>query len=313
MAHFQQLLAIKPFPFTYLAIGSNPHAATLEALNDFWDQLMPCFLRETLSTTKVRAIHFDPAFEYNMEFIQQYFATKYVALTYMPKTEDRPYHSWTSPKLEVLVLTERFDHETDDWFLDELSEKVLARRGKLVVQEYSGQRLTKTLQSVFEKTSNPEAFKKNILFDITYGEASCMTDMSSTKPIYDKAGDFVNISLFTAEDMLCSVGISLELDARIKAFFVKKFKSVLNNHHVNYRRRMMGDTCLFQDSRYDKESGEPILIMQVLQKELYEMFNIFERLNLIDFEKSVLIENLMLKYASYDMYDWYSRVNKLFV
>lgn len=313
MSHFQQLLALKPFPFTYIGIGSNPHVRTLGELTDTLDQLIPCFVRET--RLQRRVIHFDPAFDKNMTFIREYFITKYPTLVYQGPIKNS-YHSWTSPTLEVLIVPECIQHmdqfhpENDDWFLEQMSEKCLNH--KLVVQDYSGQELLGTLRTAFKKTSDPVTFKKNILFDITYGDASCMTDMAITRPIYDKNNNFINFTLYDDHEMLEVIGLSPELDRLIKRHFVKKFKSILNHHHVNYRRRVQGDTCLMLTSQYN-DTTEPAFIMAVLQKELVDVFTIFHTLGLINEEKQALITHLMVNYTTYNMYDWNTQVNKLFV
>ena len=312
MAHFQQILALQPLSFTYLAIGSNPHANTVEEIDDFWDQLMPVFVREKLHKEHIRCIHIDPGFERNLDFLKRYYATKYPFLNYSPPDDTKVYHSWTSSMLQVIVFSAYVDHDTDYAFFESMSNSVLSVGGKMVVQEFTGGCLKKTLENAYTKTRFPIQFKKNILFDITYGDASCMTDMSKTKPLCDAKGNFVNFTLLSADEMLGIWGISSELDIHVKNFFIKKFKTVLNEHDVNYRRRTMGDGCLFKKQAYN-DSSSPEFIMDILQKDLQTMFKVFENMGLIDTEKQKTIDTLMKNYKEYDMYDWYTRVNKLFI
>jgi len=311
MAHFNQLLELVPSSFTYISIGSNPHVPSVDELSDSWDQLMPVFIRKYIHSGSMTCIHFDPVFEHNLEFIKKYYATKYPSLVYVAPSYDVSYHSWISPVLKVFVVCSVFEHPSDDWFLEQMCDTVLYAGGKMVVQEYTGQYLNKTLESAYKKTGDTDAFKKNILFDITYGEASCSTDMSKTIPIYDKNEDFVNFTLFTSAEMLDSLGVSRRLDTLIQKYFINKFKTVLNEHHVNYRRRKVGDSCLFNSAVYDSYA-DPIYIMSVLQDELHSMFLVFKKMGLIDLEKQAEIDNLMTEYKAYNVYDWYSKVNKLF-
>lgn len=314
MAHFQTLLALPPRSFTYVGIGSCPHTTILSELNDVWDQLVPVFVRETL--TPVRCIHFDPAFDYRIDFVKEYFAARHPGLVYSPPNESRPYHTWTSPLLEVLAVSQSFTHvdtfnhgPDDDWFLEELSEKVLAT-SKLVVQDFSGQYLTDTFKAAYKKTSSPDAFKKNILFDITYGEASCSTDMSTTRPLYDKKGDFINFTFFSPEEMLSIWGYNPALDRITKNYFIKKFKAALDEHHGNYRRRVLGSTCLYKKDEYD-DTSDPSLVMEVLQKELYKLFEIFTTMCIIKEEARAELDLLLKNYKTIDMYHWNNCVRKL--
>jgi hypothetical protein len=139
-----------------------------------------------------------------------------------------------------------------------------------------------------------------------------MTDMSKTKPLCDAKGNFVNFTLLNEYEILQVWGISYELDTHVKNFFIKRFKTVLNEHDVNYRRRTMGDGCLFKKQAYN-DSSSPEFIMDILQKDLEPMFKVFESMGLIDAEKQKTIDALMKNYKDFDMYDWYSRVNKLFI
>lgn len=310
MAYFHLLLANPPPSFTYAAIGSNPHAATVEELNDSWDQLMPVFVRERATRETVRCIHFDPAFERNLEFLKNYFKMKYPGLLYSPKNEDQPFYSWQSNTLNVYVITEVFNHEEDAWFLEQYGDHVLAVGGQLVVQDFSGNCMNKMRKEAYTNSSMPALFKKKILYDITYGDASCMTDMSKTRPIYDKSGNLVNFTLYTPHEMLDVVGISSELDALVKAYFIKEYKNVLNNHHVNYRRRRVGDPCLFKYAAYD-DSSQPDVIMEYLQGELVRQFGVFKKLKVFGEDKEAEANHLMNYYKQYDVYDWYSKMNKL--
>jgi hypothetical protein len=311
--HFLEL-AKKPADFTYVGIGTNPHAATVAELNDFWDQLMPVFVRDQLHKT-VRVFHFDPAFEYKMNFIKEYYATKYPELVY---SQQSGYHGWFSPRLEVylapVVLMRKSDYNpdgADDEFLSSLSNIIVDQGTQIVVQDFSGQDLQAPFKAAYEASTNKPVFKRKVLFDITYGNASCMTDLTKYKPIYDRHGNFVNFTLFTASEIEQAIGHDKRLDELAAKHFVAKFKSTLSFHHGNYRRRINGDICFVKTEYYDGMAA-PDLIMGVLQHELTALFAILKRLGLTTVEKENQFTDLMLNYASINMYDWNTHLNKMF-
>lgn len=314
MASFPSLLALTPSSFTYVGIGTCPHKTVLAELDDFWDQLVPVFVRERLRTDFVRCIHFDPAFDHRLDFLKEYFASRHPLLTYTPSSDDRPFHAWTSRSFEVLVASQPFEHPMDDAFLEEMSEKVLDVGGKMVVQDFSSgmsdQYLSDAFQTAFQKTSRPDSFRKNILFDITYGEASCSTDMSTTRPVYDRDGNFINFAQFKPQEMLAIWGYDKALDKLTKKLFLKKFTTVLDEHHGNYRRRYLGSTLLYKKVEYDNTSA-PEVVMEVLQKELHKVFEILTMMGIVTKEKKTEMDMLFANYKRLDMYHWNNCVRKL--
>jgi len=314
MASFPSLLALTPSSFTYVGIGTCPHKTVPAELDDFWDQLVPVFVRDRLRTDFVRCIHFDPAFNHRLDFLKEYFATRHPSLTYTPSSDDRPFHAWTSRSFEVLVASQPFDHPTDDAFLEEMSEKVLDVGGKMVVQDFSSgmsdQYLSDAFQTAFQKTSRPDLFRKNILFDITYGEASCSTDMSTTRPVYDRDGNFINFAQFKPQEMLAIWGYDKALDKLTKKLFLKKFRTVLDEHHGNYRRRFLGSTLLYKKAEYD-DTSESAVVMEVLQKELHTVFEILMMMGVVTEEKKSEMNMLFANYKTIDMYHWNNCVRKL--
>jgi len=311
----------EPCQFTYVGVGTNPHAPTVEQLNDAWDQLMPVFVREQLHKT-VRVMHFDPAFTYmadRVDFVKGYFATKYPLIVYAAPTEEKPYHSWTSPRLEVLLAGEAFNYKSayspdephNESFLTKLTTLIVDAGGHLVLQDFSGRDPLGAFKSAYEASSKPNLFKRRILFDITYGNASCSTDLTVYKPIYDRHGDFINFTLFSADEIRKNIGHNPRLDELIKKHFIAKYKATLNHHHVNYRRRILGDVCLTRSEFYD-DMAPPTLIMDVLQHELATFVTIFKELRLVDAAKESCFNELMENYATVNMYDWNTHVNRLF-
>lgn len=299
--------------FTYLGIGTNPHAMTIDTLTDEWDQLIPVFLRDQLRAgKKVHIFHIDPQFKNNLGFLKEYFATKYPRLVYQGE------YRWTSPMLDVHLsdsyLYHKNDRDTDndDIFLIELSEICLDTGSLLVVQEFTGNVLISTFKQCFARITRPELFKKRVLFDITYGNASCMTDLTKYKPIYDENGDFINFTLYTYDEMKELISLKRgNIDSLLRPYFKKTFIESLESHHVNYRRRMNGDLCLTKNKVYS-ETASCSEIMAVLQGELYTSFDLLRRLGVVDAEKDLKFNMLMDSYLQINMYDWNTQVKKLF-
>jgi hypothetical protein len=314
---FLERVNADPRPFTYMGVGTNPYARTVEELTDECDQLVPLFLREQHRKAQ-RILHFDPAFNSNIDFIKEYFTRKF-ALIYSEPTLDRPYHSWTSSRLEVLLSTEplyyknswypeQADHE---WFLTKLTTAIIDTGGHLILQDFTGRNPLDTFNSLYKSSPQPQIFKRRILFDITYGESSCQTDLTVYKPIYNRHGDFINFTLFSSDEVRENIGFDSRLDGLIKDYFLAKYREALNKHHVNYRRRLAGDDCLTTCAFYDKMAS-PHLIMGVLQQNLKEYISIFRELNMVDKSKETSFNELMDNYITIDMYKWNSLVNKLF-
>ena len=303
-----------PVDFTYLGIGSAPHARTIETFDDVWDQLVPVFVREQARKTR-RIIHFDPAFTHSIDFVKTYFATYYPELVYHKMDT---YHSFTSPRLEVIITEDALEYknkfyereENHEWFLDELCTTVLKNKGQLAVQDFTGRYLDEIFKRVYEKSSNKELFKRKILFDITYGHASCMTDLTKNKPIYDSNGDFANFLLYSPREIIMAIGKDPRLDGLIKEHYVKKFREALNIHHVNYRRRTKGEECMYRSELYD-DTSKPELIMGYLQNELADNFLILKELGAVTAEKEHEYRYLMKYYDQVNMYDWNTAVSRL--
>lgn len=283
---------------TYVGIGSCPHASTLQELTDEWDQILPVFIRESKATI----FHYDPAFEYNQEFMKLYFENKGFTMV-------EPFH-WTTDKLDVTLYPKRFEHPDDDHLLEEMAEEAIKTNTKLVVQEFTGGSLTELLKATFTKTSSKASFKRNVLFDITYGtDCHCMTNMVKYKPLYDEKGDFINFLLYKETDIKNSIGLSPELNHLIKGYFVKQYLSVVNQQ-VDYRRRLKGDTVLFACEGYG-DTSTPDEIMSYLKSKMLPLLDIFDSLGLMTSQKWGQVWNLFEMYRSYNLYDWNTTMAKI--
>ena len=310
-----KLTITKP-SFVYVGIGSCPHAKTLEEYTDNWNQILPVFVRDVLKTRSmpVHILHFDPAFGYHkerVEFVDSYFENTTLGLVRTPET-----NTWSNGRLSVTLSDKAFNHtdqytsadNSDDWFLEELATHCISVDAKLVVQEYTGRDLDVVLKVAFRKSPFQKKFKENVLFDITYGTASsCQTDMAKFKPIYNRRGNFYNLLVYTAAELKEYVGFDPMIDTYIKTYFTKQYNMILNNYHVDYRRRTRGETTLFKNDHYT-DSSEPELIMELLQAELYALMPVFRELGMTTRAKDTQLHILFETYKSYtgnNLYRWY--------
>jgi len=286
-----------PVDLTYLGIGSVFRHFDLDKLTPELDQVYPVFLRNFNGS--FRAIHYDPAFAQCWNFLDVYFSS--FGLKRMAD------NVWMSEDMDqqFIIYSGMRDHNPE--YFHELS-KLCMQKGKLIVQEFSGQYLNDLfLQTYYSfSTDDREIFRKRVIFDMTCGDASCMTDMSKTFPMIDKNGDFLNFMLIPPQDLQLYINKNERLDELIQKYYKKEYKKILNEEHTNYRRRINGDSCLFSSSEYDK-NADPLVIFEQLKKRLNEAI---EPLKLFGFPEEKYNE-LFQNYNNYDMYKWYTQMNNL--
>lgn len=303
--------------FVYVGIGSCPHTQIITEYTDNWNQILPVFMRDVLETTSlpVRILHFDPAFGYQpdkIEFLQAYFDSISLQLAYDPETK-----TWSNKRVTIILSSMSFNHtdkymsvkESDDWFLEELAAHVIQTNSKLVVQEFTGRDLDQVFKTAFNKSPTQNKFKNNILFDITYGtNSTCSTNMSNYKPLYDVRENFCNLLLNTPDELKRYIGTNPRVDEYVKQYFTKQYNTILNNYHVDYRRRTRGETILFTNELYN-DTSSPELIMELLETELCSLIPVFRDLKVTNIEKESRLFLLLETYKSYkgnDMYTWYN-------
>ena len=302
--------------FTYVGIGSCPHAHTLAEYTDDWNQILPVFVRDVLETTElpVRILHFDPAFEYHsdrIEFLKSYFESTSLSFIYNSETS-----TWSNDRMSITICGKAFTHtdrhtseeESDDWFLEELATYCILQDSKLVVQEFTGRDLDQVFKTAFNKSPTKKKFKNLILFDITYGtNSSCSTTLSNYKPFYDVRGNFCNLLLYTSDELKRYIGTDPRIDEYVKRYFTKQYEKILNNYHVDYRRRTRGEANLFKNELYN-DGSEPEYIMELLEGELCTLMPVFRDLKVTNREKESQLFTLFETYKSFkgnDMYKWY--------
>jgi len=302
--------------FVYVGIGSCPHAQTLVDYTDKWNQILPVFVRDILEMTSlpVRILHIDPAFEYfghRIEFLKEYFESTGLLLVHDSETS-----TWSNDRMSITICGKAFTHadqhisyeKSDDWFLEELATYCISQETKLVVQEFSGRDLDQVFKSAFNKSPTKKKFKNLILFDITYGtDSSCSTNLLNYKPLYDARGNFCNLILYTSDELKRYIGTDPRVDDYVKRYFTKIYEKILNNYHVDYRRRTRGEANLFKNELYN-DNSEPEYIMELLEGELCALIPVFRDLKVTNTEKESQLFTLFETYKSFkgnDMYKWY--------
>lgn len=290
-----------PREYTYIGIGSKNRTNDLTKFTADLDQILPCFVKDVSKT--IRAIHFDPRFSDDYEFLQKYFGSK--GFTYDGNV-------WISAdfRIEVIICPRMF--EWDDDFMNTTIKQTIADKSQLVVQEFTGRELADNFKQLYSQFSDSDKHYicQNVLFDITYGTAChCMTDMTEHAPMLDKNGKFYNFTLYDEQDMLQSIGIHPRMNKLIETYIMKKLSTVLNEDHVNYRRATRGEELMFRNKQY---GTNPEDIMNSLLTSAREILNILEKIGSLTDDKKVLFETYSRNYREMDMYKWYAEMTKLY-
>jgi hypothetical protein len=286
-----------PVELTYLGIGSVFRCFDLDKLTPELDQVYPVFLREFRGS--FRAIHYDPRFAECWNFLDVYFSS-----FGLKRSGD---NVWMSEDMtrQFVIYSEMRDHDQD--YFHELSE-ICMRNGKLIVQEYTGKFLNDLFLQTYYSFSPADRsiFRRRVTFDMTCGDASCMTDMSKTFPMIDSHGDFLNFMLIPPHDLHSYINKNERLDNLIQTYYRKEYKKILNEEHTNYRRRINGDPCLFPRQEYTN-LADACDIFEVLTKKLDKAIQPLKNFG-FPVEK---YNELILNYRNYDMYKWYTLMNNL--
>lgn len=290
-----------PRDYTYLGIGSKSRYTELNKITADVDQILPCFLNDVKTT--IRAIHFDPQFSTDYDFLQIYFQSKGFVYDGV---------SWNSPdyRIEVIICPRNFDF--NDSFMRSLVLQIIQQKAQLVVQLYNGGELTDIFRKFYNE-SQPEDrayIHDNVLFDITYGtECHCSTKMTEHAPMVNMHGKFYNFLLYDEAEMLESIGVHPRINKLIESYVMKKLSKVLNEDHVNYRRATRGEQLLFPGKPYGIDPEE---IMNSLLSSIREILSILNKLGSLTDERKALFEEYSRNYRDMDMYKWYSDMTKLY-
>jgi len=308
---------------TYLSIGSCPHAISIADLNEKSDQMVPKFLRiHILNNECVNVILIDPMFSESsrVELMKSYFERIESELSLKLQIcfdfglnivtgKTCNYYSGICKNFSIKVFCETFDYH-DLHHLDIFIHHVLqSEKSKLIIQQFSGEESLRFAKSLFESSTKKSDFCNRILVDMTFGDCSCSTDMSTTCPIYTSTGNFFNFLLYSDEFLRSMNFESLPQNAKryIIKYFTKIYKERLNRRHVDFRRTSRKEDCLFEENKYlDCES-----IFGLLEKELLVNVGILRKLGVFDDLKIDMLRKLFETHKDYDVYKWYNAVNSL--
>lgn len=302
---------------TYVGVGSAIN--DLPGLSAKNDQVVPMFVTEALmSNKKVTAIHFDPGFKFDV--MEEYFKKRY------PMTESRHLGFgwyWKFGLLEVYILPMAFEHkaqyspdENDIDFMEALINRVLnSDTGRLIFQQYTGYDPVGTFKDLYNASKRQAEFKDRVLFDVSYGaDTGCCTDMTQHRPILSPHGGFMNFLLYDNDELRSIIGFRPDVDALIYAHFKKEFIQNVNDNHVNYRRRVKGEDCMFTAGLPYSATADPDKIMRYLIGKINTHMEIFRQLGSLTPENEVLLASLLLTYKpsqGVNVYDWYSAMTKI--
>lgn len=314
---------MEPENFIYISIGSCPHAMQLDVLNEKWDQMVPTFLRpHILDGQCVQAILIDPLFSENERFR---FLTSYLSklqtqlklhFEIISDTAENvvtgnfvTHYLARSKNFRLDVFCDRFDEKNLFHLNTYIDQTLQTQDSKLILQQFTGAESTTLAKSLFESSKNKSLFCDRVLIDMTYGDASCSTDMSVTFPLYILPGKFFNFLLYS-DSFLRELDFTiLHLDAKVYIirYFKKVYKNTLNRRHVDFRRTSKNEECLFQENKHLTSIG----IFVQLQKELWTTVKLLQKLDVFHQDKIDRLQTLFKDYKEYDIYKWYNEVDKL--
>jgi hypothetical protein len=300
-----------PREFTYVGVGT----AGCE-LTDQRDQILPkkFLIDDVINNTHktIRIIHFDSRF--TLEWLNDYFkSNRWTVKTPLEFVYDfsEGLHIWrtTDFRIEIIFVFSYFNLSNDHPFLFELIKATLSYHNMLVFQPFIGLQCNDISKFYFKRFGNSNEFRNRILFDISYdNQCGCFTDMVKYAPEYDKDGNFYNYTLINEGEMIGLID-SPDCNARIsqliKTHFVKKYKKIINDIHVNYRRKVRGlEDEMYDDPEFGYTKGTPAdEIMAILQGNIRPIIPILDRLKILN-EKSAELPKLLGDYKSYDLYSW---------
>lgn len=302
-----EYICANPRDLTYLGIGTYPNN---KAVDDHLDQIIPVFVRERLDKTgdTVRIIHFDPRFKDSetsetSEALVHYFSVRgpKLGLKFNYYPEDG-YELWISEdhRIEILFLKHHFDFADKNKFLEQLIDGVLRKNKKLIIQPFLGMGCDE-LASKYMKKFPPELFRRKILFDVTYGEdCGCSTDLTKYLPVYDASGDFINHTLFSAEELLARIDEEPRIRRFVEIRYRKMFNHLAATHIGNSRRRamlMLGESVceiyVSEDDGYTPED-HPVKMICCYEAQLMPLIPILDRIKLLT-PKAAEIEALFAR------------------
>jgi hypothetical protein len=318
--HLLTLVNQYPKTFLYFGVGSCPHVHKLEDLTPKWDQLLPCFVKDIYQNkaSRVQVLHVDPQFANRRDFLISYFQT------HLPGSVFYEYDNlmiWESDHIQVICATQYFYHtnsynnqEDHTWFLDSLTEEALVNGYKMVYQEYTGHEMKPLFLKLYNSCDETlqRRFRRQILFDVSYGtDTGCMTDMEKYKPFYEPNGDFLNLQLYTEQELFDRIHTHPAINEILFKTLVGKYRMILNDIHVDYRRKMNGDPC-FHPNRYGyNDSSSPEQILECLHREIFIIVPQLRKIGLLNSGAVEQLQSYFDQAMTMDRYKWYDKVFNL--
>ena len=318
--HLLSLVSNYSKSFFYLGIGSCPHVYKPEDLTSKDDQLLPCFVKEKLQhDERIQILHIDPAFYQKWNFLNEYFSKHLPGCFYVMESED--IHVWETNQIQVICASTRFHHpnpphssEDTTWFLESLTEDAIVNGYQMVYQEYTGYYTQSVFKKIYENCSDrlKQRFRNQILFDISYNtDHGCSTDMVKYKPIYQANGAFLNILLYSNEELYTKLDTHPMIREILAKNLISSYRQALNTIHVDYRRAMNGDPVFHAGLYGYNEGATPADIMKVLQREISKSVPLLQKTGLLSVEDSKKLESYFQSYTTIDRYKWYELVSSL--
>ena len=295
------------YDYIYFGIGTSARKFTLEEYDDDMNQLYPIFMRTLYKDKQKLLVHFDEQFNSQD---QQNFITLYLKSNEFQLITGG---IWYSPKekCKAIIVSNRLSEDERFDILNKISRTTLKTNSKIIVQEFSGRELLPAFKQFFQQEfsfKEKEILRNNVVWDITYGQdCHCMTPLTQYKPIMKDSQNFFNIWSYSNEELINYINYSPDIDKILYQHFYKQFRKIIDTHHVNYRRKLLGDTLLTPTDAYNEKSS-PNQIMEYIIKELDPMIRILFRMtSMTQIEKDKFTFKL-ISYKNYDPYKWYKEI-----
>ena len=309
-----QLITQSSKSFFYFGVGSCPHAQTPQGLEPKYDQLLPCFVKDIAQNKneKIQILHIDPQFVNHVDFLRAYFAIHLPDAVYYNMND---IYIWETSGIQVICASCRFDHpspETQEnhvWFLEALINEALSHSFRMVYQEYTGYEIQSLFLKLYGMCVNKRRFRNLILFDVSYGNnTGCSTNMTKYKPIYEANGLFLNIQLLSNEELFQKLDAHPSIRELLSKNLIRDYRRILNEIHVDYRRKMNGDPVFCPTAHGYNDLSTPGEIMLILEGELFKLVPLLQKVGLLSADNTQKLKTFFHNYLTIDRYKWYQYV-----
>ena len=287
-----------PREYTYFALGSAPRYTEMSKFTAEIDQIYPRFLRKVNKT--IRIIHFDQLFERddNFAFLYEYFDSLGFNHSMINNM-----NCWTSDDhiIEVFIIPQNMDIMNELPYIYDMVKHHIKYNSYFVFQEYFGfsngpVSLVKLHRQIYDSIideSQKNIYKNKVLFDITYGEAHCLTNMEMSEPFVNMMGDFINLSILVDNERLQYIGINQSIDSHFINEYSKMYRDIINTNHYMYR------------------SSNDSMHIEKMKEQLEPVIFFLKKLNIITSEKEETMIMLFNNLSTIDKYKWVQNILSL--